>query len=86
MAFSHSVAEEEWFENNWYSTVSYCPHSHQTAQQKKKTQRQLRIAIPYLQNLHFNNLAMYTVQRSKHKHTSFTKRKGAACPSGSGRL
>lgn len=63
---------------------SYCPHSHQTVQQK--TQRQFRIAILYLQNLHFNNLAMYTVQRFKHKHTSFTKKKGAACPSGSGRL
>ncbi len=53
--------------------VSHCPHSYQTAQQKTP-QRQFRTAIPYLQNLHFNNLAMYTVQRSKHKHTSFTKK------------
>lgn len=66
--------------------VSYCPHSHKVVQQQKTKQkhRQFRIVIPYLQNLHFNNLAMYTVQRFK--HTSFTKKKGAACLSGSGRL
>ena len=31
--------------------------------------------IEYLQNGHFNNLAMYTVQRIEHKLTSFANKK-----------